>query len=100
LNPNSNDLIEVTPVDGDEDSIFGVMTSNEVILHGLLKNELNLFCHLHVKPEDSMLPFSWWKIHETQISNVSFMAQQILEIHGSQIEAKRIFSIVWVLTSF
>jgi hypothetical protein len=32
-----------------EDSIFGLMTSNKTTLHGLLKNELSLFHHLHVK---------------------------------------------------
>jgi hypothetical protein len=85
LNSNFNDLIEVTPIDGDEDSIFGVVTSNEVTLHGLLRNELNLFCHLHVKLKDSILPLTWWKIHETQFSNVSIVVQQILGILGSQI---------------
>ncbi len=85
LNSNFNDLIEVTPIDGDEDSIFGVVTSNEVTLHGLLRNELNLFCHLHVKLKDSILPLTWWKIHDTQFSNVSIVVQQILGILGSQI---------------
>jgi hypothetical protein len=37
LNPNCDGLIKLALVDGDEDSIFGVMTSYEVILHGLLK---------------------------------------------------------------
>jgi hypothetical protein len=36
LNPNSNGLTKATLVDGDEDSIFGAVTSNEVTLHGLL----------------------------------------------------------------
>ncbi len=83
LNLNSNGLTKVAPIDGDENSIFGAVTSNEVTLHGLLRNKLNLFCHLHVKLEDSMLPLTWWKIHETQFPNVSFVAQQILGILGS-----------------
>jgi hypothetical protein len=75
LNPNSDDLIKDALVDFDEDSIFGVVTSNEVTLHGLQRNELNLFRHLHVKPKDYMLRLTWWKIHETRFSNVSFVAQ-------------------------
>jgi len=47
LNPTSNGVIIATLVD---DSIFGAMTLNATIVHMLLKNELGLFCHLHVKP--------------------------------------------------
>ncbi len=83
MNLNYNGLIETTLVDGDDDSIFGALTSNEVTLHGLLINELNLFCHLHVKLKDSMLLLNWWKIHEAQFLNVSFVAQQFLGILGS-----------------
>jgi hypothetical protein len=75
LNPNSNGLTKAAPVDGDMDSIFGAVTSNEVTLHGLLRNELNLFRHLHVKLEDSMMPLTWWNIHEAQFLNVSFVVQ-------------------------
>ncbi len=64
LNMNSNGLTKTTPVDGDKDSIFTVVISNEVTLHELLINELNLFRDLHAKLEDSMMPLTWWKIHE------------------------------------
>jgi hypothetical protein len=67
----------------DEDSIFGPMTSNESILQGLLKNELSLFYHLHVKPKHYLLPLNWWKSHELQFPNISFVARQILGIIGS-----------------
>ncbi len=70
LNPTSNGMIVATSVD---DSIFGAMTLNATIVHMLLKNELGLFCHLHVKPEDFVLPLTWWKSHETQFPNVSFV---------------------------
>jgi len=52
-------LFELGIVD-DDNSIYGVVTSNEDTIHGLLKNELTLFRHLHVKPEDYALPFTWW----------------------------------------
>jgi hypothetical protein len=73
---------ELTIVD-DDDSIFGVVTFNENTIHGLLKNELTLFCHLHVKLEDCGLPLTWWKLHEARFPNVSFVAQQIFGILGS-----------------
>ncbi len=55
LNSTSNGLIVATPID---DSIFGAVTLNATIVHMLLKNELGLFCHLHVKPEDFVLPLT------------------------------------------
>jgi hypothetical protein len=56
LNPTINGLIEVAPID--DDAIFGVMTSNATTLHKLLKNELHLFYHLHVKPKEFVLPLT------------------------------------------
>ncbi len=53
-NLSTIDLIEPSMVDN-EKSIFGAMTSNEVTLQGLLKNELFSFHHLHVKPKDCLL---------------------------------------------
>jgi hypothetical protein len=63
LNPTTNGLTQISPFD--DDSIFGGMTSNATILHKLLKNELGLFCHLHLKPKDFVLPLTRWKSHET-----------------------------------
>jgi hypothetical protein len=54
-NPSIVGPIEPHMVDDDE-FVFGVMTSNEAILYGLLKNGLFLFRHLHVKPKDCLLP--------------------------------------------
>ncbi len=48
LNPTTNGLTKAALVE--DDSIFGAVTSNVAILHKLLKNELGLFYHLHVKP--------------------------------------------------
>jgi hypothetical protein len=50
------------------------MTSNEVILKGLLRNELSLFRHLSVKLEEVVLLLIWWKTHEAQFLNLSFVA--------------------------
>ncbi len=75
-NPNSIDPTDALVV-VNEDSIFGLVTSNETILQGLLKNELSLFHHLHVKPKHC-LPLTWWKSHELQFPNIYFIARQIL----------------------
>jgi hypothetical protein len=92
LNPNSDGLTKATQIDGDEDSIFGAVNT----LHELLINELNLFCHLHVKPKDFMLPLTWWKIHEAQFPNVYFMSK-FCEFLGPKSKLK---DIARVLTSF
>ncbi len=47
--------IEPTIINDGDNSIFGAMTSNEVILQILVKNELFLLCHLLVKLEDIVL---------------------------------------------
>ncbi len=88
LNLNSNGLTKTTPVDGDKDSIFTVVISNEVTLHELLINELNLFRDLHAKLEDSMMPLTWWKIHEAWFFNVFFVVQQILGFMGLRSKLK------------
>lgn len=64
-----------------DDYIFEVIISNETTLYTLLKNELCLFRHLHVKLKDFKLPLIWWKSHESQFSNI-FVVQQILGIHS------------------
>ncbi len=48
VNPTTNGLTKAALVD--DDSIFGAVTSNVATLRKLLKNELGLFYHLHVKP--------------------------------------------------
>jgi hypothetical protein len=72
---------------------YGLVTSNEATLQGLLENELFLFHHLHMKLEHCILPLTWWKSHELQFPNISFIARQIFWILRFQIETERIFSI-------
>ncbi len=44
-------------------------------------------------------PPQWWQKHESMFPTVGFLAQQILGIVGSQIETKRIFSLVGIFTN-
>jgi len=78
-NPSSINLIDALVV-ANEDSIFGPMTSNKATLQRLLKNELSLFHHLHVKLEHYLLPLTCWKSHEWQFPNISFVVRQIFGI--------------------
>ncbi len=41
-------------VTNDDELIFGAVVSNEATFHGLLKNELGLFCHLPMKLKDCL----------------------------------------------
>jgi hypothetical protein len=54
LNPTIDGLIKETLVD--DDFIFRAVTLNAATLYGLLKNELGLFCHLHVKVRRFCIP--------------------------------------------
>jgi len=50
LNHGIDGIVELTLIDDNDIFIFGVLvTSNEVTLQKLLKNELFLFHHLHVR---------------------------------------------------
>jgi hypothetical protein len=82
LNLGIDGLIELTSIHDNDGSIFGVVTSREVTLQGLLKNELSLFWHLHVKFEDFMLPLIWWKSDEAQISNIFSWSNKLLGFQG------------------
>jgi hypothetical protein len=82
LNLRINGLIEFTPIHDNAGSIFGVVTSREVTLQGLLKNELSLFWHLHVKLEDFMLALIWSKSHEARISNLFSWSNKLLGFLG------------------
>jgi hypothetical protein len=44
-------LLKILVTDDDE-----LLASNEATFHGLLKNELGLFCHLPMKLEDCLFP--------------------------------------------
>jgi len=56
-NPSSIELTNALVV-ANENSIFGLVTSNKATLKGLLKNEPSLFHRLHVKPKHFLLPLN------------------------------------------
>lgn len=44
-------------------------------------------------------PLTWWKMDCNQFPNVGFLVKWILRTLGNQIECKRIFSIIGILTN-
>jgi hypothetical protein len=57
------------------------------------------FTHFKIKKgieEECKDPLAWWRAHGVHYSYVEFVACQILGIVGSQIEVKRVFSIVCI----
>jgi len=69
LTPTYNGMTIATPID---DSIFGAMTLNATIVHMLLKNELGLFFHLHVKPKDFCTTFDLVEVPRNIVSKCFF----------------------------
>jgi hypothetical protein len=63
----------------------------------LVVGELSLFRRLSVSLATCVDPLIWWRIHETQFPNVSFLVKQILGIPRSHIETKHVFNLVGVL---
>ncbi len=59
LNLDVNGIVEPTTFDDEEESIFGAVTSSEVILQGLLMNELSLFCRLLMKLKNVIMFLTW-----------------------------------------
>jgi hypothetical protein len=46
---------------------------------------------------DPFSPLIWWVEYEKQFSSLSFFACQVMGIMGSQIETKKIFSMLRVI---
>jgi hypothetical protein len=82
-----------------DDMFFGMGVTNDDAMHNLLKNELRLFQCLGGNPKDYKNSLVWWAAHESQFPHVAFLAHQILEIVGSQIETESIFNFARVITN-
>jgi hypothetical protein len=78
--------------------MFGVGTSMEKSSWALVTTKLSLFQRLSIPPSGCVDPLAWWQTHEGQFANVVFLGKQILGTLGSQIETKKVFSLVGVLT--
>ncbi len=78
-------------------NMFRVGASFKESSRALVTKESSLFMKLSIPSSASKDPLIWWHNYEGQFSNVAFLAKQILGISRSQIETKRVFSLVGVL---
>ncbi len=77
-------------------SFYDLMEIDEDMALSMVKEQ---FTHFKIKKgieEECKDPLAWWRAHGVHDSYVGFVACQILGIVGSQIEAKRVFSIVGI----
>ncbi len=86
-------------VEEDESNMFGVGASMEKNSWALINRELSLFWRLVILPPMCVDPFASWKTHEGQFPSVGILTKQVIGIPRSQIETKRMFGLVGVLTT-
>ncbi len=77
--------------------IFEMIASTSEPATKLVNKILLIFKCYQVYVKDIKCPLQWWKKHENMFLTFGFCARQILRIVGSQIETKRIFSLVGIL---
>ncbi len=80
--------------------IFEMTTYTSEPRTKLVNKELLIFKHYQVNVKDIKCPLQLWEKHHNMFPTIGFCARQILEIVGSQIETKRIFSLVGILSTF
>jgi len=69
-------------------SLYDAMEIDEDVALSMVKNQLFCFKIKKVIEEEWEGPLTWLRAHEVHYSYVGFVAQQILEIVGSQIEVE------------
>jgi hypothetical protein len=65
----------------------------------LFNRELLIFKCYQVDVKDIKCIFQWWEKYENMFPPIGLYVRQILGIFRSQIEMKRIYSLVGILTS-
>jgi hypothetical protein len=79
--------------------IFQMIASNNECVKELMTKKLLDFRRFHVDVKDIKSPLLWWEKQHSRFSIVGLLARQILGIVGSQVEMKRIFILVVILTN-
>jgi hypothetical protein len=89
----------IVEVEKDNINIFDVGASMQKSLCTLVTGQLSLFWSLFILLFKCVDHIVEWCIHENHFPNVDFLARQIFGIPKFQIETKRTFSLVGVLTT-
>jgi hypothetical protein len=71
--------------------IFQQLASTSEPTKELVTKELLIFRHYQMDPKNIKCLFQWWGKYEAMFPTIGFLACQILDIVGSQIETERIF---------
>jgi len=79
--------------------IFEMTSSTSELATELVNKELLIFRHYQVDVKDIKCPLQWREKHESMFPTFGFCARKILGIIESQIETKKIFSLIGILTS-
>ncbi len=80
-------------------SLYDLMEIDEDMALSMVKEQLTHFRIKKVIEQESKDSLSWWRAHEVHYSYVGFVAQQILDIVGSQIEVEKVFNIESICTN-
>jgi hypothetical protein len=80
-------------------SLYDLMEIDEDMPLSVVKEQLTHFKIKKIIEEECKDPLAWWRAHEVHYSYVGFVARQILDIVGSQIEVERVFNIVGICTN-
>jgi hypothetical protein len=79
-------------------NVFESLAFNEEATLGFFQVELSLFKKFTML-DDPFIPLIWCAHHEQQFFNLSYRVHQVMDVVGSQIKTKNIFSIVNFITS-
>ncbi len=78
--------------------VFESLAFNEEARLGLFKVELSFFKKFTMLV-DPFYPLIWCAHHEQQFFNFSYLVHQVMDVFGSQIKTKNIFSMAKFITS-
>jgi hypothetical protein len=93
----NNSFVDQKVDDDNNLDILQMTTWSIKLTKKFVKKQLLVFWHYLVDVKEIKCPFQWWEKHETMFPTIQFLICQILGIVGSQIETKRIFSLVGIL---
>jgi hypothetical protein len=75
------------------------MEIDEDMALSVVKEQLTHFKIKKVIEDECKDSLAWWRAHEVHYSYVGFVAPQILDIVGSQVETERVFNIASICTN-
>ncbi len=78
---------------------FEMIVSTSELAKELINKKLLIFKRYKVDVKEIQHIFQWWEKYESMFPIVSFLACQILNIVGSQIEIEIILSLIGIFTN-